>query len=383
MVMPTPSDFPCERPAVGSTKRILAVDDEYNNLVVLKALLTSLGHQVEPAGDGARALARIGPDIDLVLLDIMMPKMDGLEVARRIRNTPDVADIPIIMVTALSGKDDRLRAVEAGANDFISKPVDKVELHIRMDSLLKMKEARDALKNHKAMLEREVERRTEELVNSLRERAVIRQIFGTYISDEVVAEILSNPEGINLGGEIREVTILVCDLRGFSPIADSMDCRKVLGMMNRYFETMTEIIIAHEGTIDSFLGDGVLVFFGAPRFFADHPGRAVHCAIEMQNAMVGLNADNMQSGLPELRMGIGINSGELIVGNIGCEKRKQYGAVGTPINAAFRVESKTRPGEILITQAVQERLGDEFVLGSSWKDSLKGIGDVMLYQILT
>ncbi|MFH0821472.1 MAG: response regulator [Pseudomonadota bacterium] len=368
---------------MGNTKRILAVDDEYNNLVVLKALLTSMGHQVEPASDGARALARIGPDIDLVLLDIMMPKMDGLEVARRIRNTPDVADIPIIMVTALSGKDDRLRAVEAGANDFISKPVDKVELHIRMDSLLKMKEARDALKNHKAMLEKEVERRTEELVTSLRERAVIRQIFGTYISDEVVAEILSNPDGINLGGEIREVTILVCDLRGFSPIADSMDCRKVLGMMNRYFEAMTEIIIAHEGTIDSFLGDGVLVFFGAPRFFADHPGRAVHCAIEMQHAMVGLNADNVQFGLPELRMGIGINSGELIVGNIGCEKRKQYGAVGTPINAAFRVESKTRPGEILITQAVKERLGDEFVLGSSWKDGLKGIGDVMLYQILT
>ncbi|MBM3299196.1 MAG: response regulator, partial [Deltaproteobacteria bacterium] len=151
---------------MGASRRILVVDDEQRNRNVLGAVLRSLGFESEAARDGFEALERIKEGFDLVLLDVMMPGMDGLEVARRIRQAPDVSDIPIIMVTILTGKEDRLRAVEAGANDFISKPIDKVELRVRMASLLKMKEAQDAIKRHKADLETEVRKRTSELRES-------------------------------------------------------------------------------------------------------------------------------------------------------------------------------------------------------------------------
>jgi class 3 adenylate cyclase len=287
------------------------------------------------------------------------------------------------MVTALTSKEDRLRAVEAGANDFISKPIDRVELRVRMASLLKMKEAQDAIKQHRASLEIEVERRTAELLRTSQERAFIRETFGTYLSDEVVTEILQSPNGVNLGGELRDVTILVSDLRGFTSITESMDCRQVLETINRYLERMTEIIMRRGGTIDEFMGDGILAFFGAPRVFPDHPRRAVACALEMQQAMGDLNRENILLGLPELRMGIGINCGELIVGNIGSEKRKKYGAVGTPINVAFRVQARADGGEILVTPPVYESLAHDLEIGWTKDHQLKGLHDSLrIYQVI-
>lgn len=150
-------------------KRILIVDDEESNRDLLEAMVNSFGHESETARDGIEAVAKLKLDIDLVLLDIMMPGMDGFEVARQIRNEQKVSDLPIIMVTALTSKDVRLRTVKAGANDFITKPVDKIELKIRMTSLLKMKEVQDAVKQHKAELEVKVKERTEQLRNALNE----------------------------------------------------------------------------------------------------------------------------------------------------------------------------------------------------------------------
>jgi putative two-component system response regulator len=152
-------------------KRILIVDDEELNRELLEDLIASFGHEPEMAGDGSEALAMMKLDIDLVLLDVMMPGMDGFEVAKRIRENVDYSDLPIIMVTALTSKEDRLRAVEAGANDFIAKPVDKTELKVRTASLLKMKEAQDAIKRHKAELEKKVEQRTAELRLALQDMA--------------------------------------------------------------------------------------------------------------------------------------------------------------------------------------------------------------------
>ena len=148
-------------------KRILIVDDVEQNRELLESILTSLGHEAETAGDGVEALAKLKLDIDLVLLDVQMPGMDGFEVARRIRKDPDVSDIPIVMVTVLTGKEDRLRAVEAGANDFITKPVDKTEVRVRTASLLAMKEAQDAMKQHQAELEEKVAQRTADLRKAL------------------------------------------------------------------------------------------------------------------------------------------------------------------------------------------------------------------------
>ncbi|MDQ7785349.1 MAG: response regulator, partial [Desulfomonilaceae bacterium] len=148
------------------TRRILVVDDDARNREILCEILQSLGYVPVPAGHGMEALEQLGPDIDLVLLDVMMPDMDGYEVAAAIRRDPVVREIPIIMVTVLDAREDRLQAVEAGANDFISKPVERLELKVRMDSLLKMKDARDALKRHLSDLEETVKRRTEALAES-------------------------------------------------------------------------------------------------------------------------------------------------------------------------------------------------------------------------
>lgn len=150
-------------------RRILVVDDVKENRELLEGILAGLGHEAELAADGIEALAKLKLDIDLVLLDIQMPGMDGFEVARRIRQDPEVAHIPIIMVTALTSKEDRLRAVEAGANDFIAKPVDKIEVKVRTDSLLKMKEAQDAIRQHQADLEKKVEQRTVDLRQALQD----------------------------------------------------------------------------------------------------------------------------------------------------------------------------------------------------------------------
>ena len=243
------------------------------------------------------------------------------------------------------------------------------------------KRTEDKLRAAHEELERRIEERTVELEKSCDEKTVMREIFGTYISNEVVTKILQSPGGPRLGGEAREVTVLVSDLRNFSAIIEALEAPEVVKIINRYLEKMVPIILDHEGTIDEFTGDGILVFFGAPRKIPDQHSRAVACALDMQNAVEQLNREHQSLGLPQLGMGIGISSGRLIVGNIGSEKRKKYGAVGTPIIAAFRLEKKARPGEVLITETVKSRIKDSVEVGNHWKDYLKGIGDTILYQV--
>lgn len=220
------------------------------------------------------------------------------------------------------------------------------------------------------------------MVAGLRERDLIRDTFGRYLSEEVAEEILKSPERIDMGGELRDITILVSDLRGFTSMTEALEPRQVLRILNRYFEKMTEVIHLHEGTIDEFTGDGILVFFGAPRKTPDHTRRAVACALEMQDRMEELNQENLSLGLPRLSMGIGINCGELVVGNIGSEKRTKYGAVGSPINVAFRVESQTKSHEILVSAAVKNRIGEDLQIQQTRQADLKGFDEsVALYLI--
>lgn len=216
------------------------------------------------------------------------------------------------------------------------------------------------------------------MVRESRELDSIRDTFGRYLSAEVVEEILKSPAGVELGGELRTMTIMVADLRGFTSLSESLHPRVVLELLNRYLERMTDIIIAHEGTIDEFTGDGILVFFGAPRRLENHAKRAVVCALEMQESMHTLNRENLILKLPTLHMGIGVNSGELIVGNIGSEKRKKYGAVGSPINLAFRAEAHSAGGEVLLTPFVLERLNGEAEVESTREVQVKGLEKPLL-----
>lgn len=221
------------------------------------------------------------------------------------------------------------------------------------------------------------------MVRELKEAETIKDTFGRYLSREIVDEILKSPGGVELKGELRDISILVADLRDFTRMTEALGPRQVLEIINGYLETMTDIIVAHRGTIDEFTGDGILVFFGAPQAIADHCERAVRCALDMQRAMAGLNQRLSMRALPELRMGVGINSGRLIVGNIGSEKRKKYGALGSPINLAFRVESQTAGGEVLVSPEVHSHLNGQLLVDEARESYLKGLDNpVTLYRVV-
>lgn len=187
------------------------------------------------------------------------------------------------------------------------------------------------------------------MIEGLRQRDFIRDTFGRYVTKEVVDELLGSPDGLRLGGKTRVITILVTDLRGFTAIAARLAPNEVLEILNRYLEQMVAVIQRHRGTIDEIQGDGILCFFGAPLAAPDDPVRAVACAIEMQQALQELNAECAARGIEPLGMGIGINTGDVIVGNIGSEQRTKYSAIGNAINTAYRIESHTIAGQILVS----------------------------------
>jgi len=220
------------------------------------------------------------------------------------------------------------------------------------------------------------------MVEGLRQRDFIRDTFGRYVTQEVVDELLGSPDGLKLGGETRVVTILVTDLRGFTPLAASRTPQEVLAILNRYLEQMVEVIRRYRGTIDEIQGDGILAFFGAPIVSPDDAMRAVACALDMQLTLLNLNAESRVSGLPELSMGVGINTGEVIVGNIGSEQRTKYAAVGSAINTAYRIESHTVGGQILIGADTYELVRSQAHVRSTTTVSFKGLDrPLTLYEI--
>jgi class 3 adenylate cyclase/CHASE2 domain-containing sensor protein len=215
-----------------------------------------------------------------------------------------------------------------------------------------------------------------------RERHFIHSTFGRYLSEEVVDELLNSPQGLEMSGESRQVTFLVSDLRGFTSISYKLSPHDVIQILNYYFERMVEIIARYRGTVDELQGDGILVFFGAPLSADDDPERAVACALEMQRTMPEINRAQRQKNLPQLSMGIGINTGEVIVGNIGSEKRTKYGAVGTPINTTYRIESHTIGGQVLISNGTYEKISAKLNVQETFQVQFKGIDHpVTLYDV--
>lgn len=216
-----------------------------------------------------------------------------------------------------------------------------------------------------------------------RERAFVRETFGRYLTEQVVETLLDQPDGLKLGGQRDFVTIMMTDLRGFTSMCGSMEPEGVVKLLNHYLETMTRIINKYGGTIDEFIGDAILVVFGAPLPLDREEARAVACAIEMLNAMPGINDWNRAQGLPEVEMGIGIHSGEVVLGNIGSELRAKYGIVGATINLTSRVESYTVGGQVLISETTRALCGDLVTVGTSQTVSPKGVkGTLTIHEAL-
>ena len=201
----------------------------------------------------------------------------------------------------------------------------------------------------------------------------IRKTFGRYLTDEVVANLLENPAGLKIGGERRKITILTSDLRGFTATAERLQPEQVIRILNFYFGKMSDVISKYQGTIDEFMGDGILVLFGAPTYRDDDAQRAIACAIEMQLAMTTVNEQMKLWELNPLAMGIGINTGEVIVGNIGSEKRTKYGIVGNQVNLTYRIESYTTAGQILISETTYQEAKELVSVNGCQQVQAKGI----------
>ena len=206
----------------------------------------------------------------------------------------------------------------------------------------------------------------------------IRQTFGRYISDAIVDEILENPEGLKLGGDLRSVTLMMSDIRSFTTLVEHLPPEKVVTLLNRYLGKMTDIILEHGGTIDEFLGDAVMAAFGAPTKTPDNAQRAVTCAIAMQAAMDDINTQNKADGLPEIEMAIALNTGEVVAGNIGSERRSKYGFVGHEVNVTSRIEDAALPREILVSERTLKCLDlTGFNVGESRSLNPKGIEETL------
>ncbi len=210
----------------------------------------------------------------------------------------------------------------------------------------------------------------------------IRETFGRYLTDEVVANLLERPEGLKLGGERRKITILTSDLRGFTATSERLPPEEVVKVLNLYLAHMADVITSYQGTIDEFMGDGILVLFGAPTAREDDALRAVACAVSMQLAMIPVNEKMKELGLPILEMGIGINTGEVVVGNIGSEKRTKYGIVGSQVNLTYRIESFTIGGQIIISESTLKEAGSIVAIAGQKQVQLKGVQEATtIYEV--
>ncbi len=220
------------------------------------------------------------------------------------------------------------------------------------------------------------------MVEGLRQRDVIRNAFGRYVSPEVARTLLESPDGLRLGGHKREITVLMSDLRGYTRFAEHGDPAGVMEVLNDYLGRMADVVIAHGGTINEFIGDAIFAVFGAPVEHADHAERAAAAALAMQDAMDALNGDNAARGRPRFEMGIGLHTGEAVVGNIGSEQRTKYAVVGAAVNLAARVEGCTVGGQVLITAATVGALADLAEVAPPITVELKGFtAPIALYEL--
>ena len=343
---------------------VLVVDDSAANRDMLARRLEARGYRVEAAHDGYQALARLaaGP-FDLVLLDLMMPGMSGLDVLRKIRETWVVTELPVIMATASNDSDNLVSALQLGANDYVTKPLDFPVVMARMKTQLALRRAHLEIRR----LADELERRNR----------FIRAAFGRYVSDEVVDRILESPEGLALGGTLRRVTVLMADVRGFTALSESLAAGDVVTLLNNHLGVMADLVHRYGGIVDNFIGDEVLAVFGALVTRPDDAERALACAVAMQLAMPEVNRFNTAHGLPTIAMGVAVHSGDVVAGNIGSQRRSHYSVIGRTVNETARVEGFTLGGEILTTDATLASCTQALSLGAARQMSAKGLGREM------
>ncbi len=309
---------------------------------------------------------KISPTV--ILQDLVMPEVEGLLLVRYFRANPATHEVPLIVLSSKEEPVIKAEAFALGANDYMVKFPDRLEVIARI---------RYHSKGYINLLQRNEANEQLERANRF-----IRKTFGRYLSDAIVDTLLESPDGQSLGGEKRVLTIMMADLRGFTSISERLSAESVVSIINIYLEIMTEILLKYEGTIDEFIGDAILAIFGAPILRDDDAKRAVACALEMELAMEEVNARNREAGYPEVAMGIGINTGDIVVGNIGSSKRTKYGVVGHHVNLTSRIESYTVGGQILVSESTLEACKDILKIDDQVEVMPKGVKEpIIIYEI--
>ncbi len=333
-----------------ASAKILVVDDTPHNVKLLADLLTVKGYVVVTASSGAQALEKVETEQpDLVLLDVVMPEMSGYEVCRKIRGSRATATLPVVMVTALDPAQERVKGIEAGADDFLSKPISQQELLARVKSLLRIKVLHDELGEWSRTLEQRVEAQVAQLERLER----LKRFFSPQLAEMIVSGDADDP----LKSHRREVTVVFLDLRGFTSFAETSEPEEVMGVLREYHAEMGRLILEHEGTLERFTGDGMMIFFNDPVPVPDAPARAVRMAVAMRQRVDELLVRWRKRGY-DLDFGVGVAQGYATIGAIGFEGRLDYGAIGTVTNLAARLCGEAKPGQILISQRVYGAVED-------------------------
>ena len=364
------SEAKAEEPSAGEGV-ILVVDDNAGNREMLGRRLEREGHRVQLAESGAEALHLLrSRRVDLVLLDVMMPQVDGYEVLRQLKSDEALRDIPVLMISALDEVESVVRCIELGAEDYLPKPFDPVLLRARIGACLEKKHLRDREAQHLRELadwNQKLEQRVTEQVALVERLGRLKRFFSPQLAELIVAGDADDP----LKTHRRDVTVVFLDLRGFTAFAESAEPEEVMGVLREYHAQMGKLILEHEGTLERFTGDGMMVFFNDP-VPVENPGeRAVRMALAMRGRVTELVEKWRRLGY-ELDLGIGIAQGYATIGAIGFEGRWDYGAIGSVTNLAARLCAEAKPGQILISKRVLAMIQDLLQVEAAGDLSLKG-----------
>jgi|GEM_PF-1652092 len=385
---------------------LMCVDDEEMILLSLKDQLREhfsgdftieMLESADEALELARDLVASSVDIPVIICDQIMPGMKGNELLRHLHEMS-----PKTFSVLLTGQADA-GAVGDAVNHanlyrYIPKPWEETDLVLTIKEAVRsfyqdkqLEEQNRILKEMNENLEHLVRERTSEILRQKEEiqeqmhsieqhrrelelrNDFIRSVFGRYVSDEVMDTVLRDPDGLEIGGAKRDISVLLSDLRGFTVLSERLDPVEVVRVLNRYFERMIEIISQHCGIVIEFLGDGIMTIFGAPKSLDNHADHAVACALSMQQAMEELNLVHAEEGLPRIEMGIGVSSGEVVVGNIGSVRRTKYGVIGHPANLAARIEALSTGQQVLVAAETLRRCRSDISIVQSFQVSVKGV----------
>ena len=355
------------------SKSVMVVEDDVQALEELMEVIQQAGFSGFPATDLTSALRTFADEKELALVvsDIQLLDKSGLDLLTTLKSVPG-RYCEVIMITGSGGTPEAIQALRSGAYDYIQKPIDIDHfLHTLERAWLHLNQI-EATKAASAALADSVDALSEANQKLQGRNKLIRTLFGRYLDDEIIEHMIDEPQAAQLGGVMKKVPILISDIRGFTNLTEKVRPEQIVEMLNNYFTKMFEVIAACGGAIDNIVGDSIIVTFGVTSVKDRGVDEAVECALAMQGAMQEVNQWNTRMRLPPLEMGIGVDYGDVIVGNIGSEKRMNHSVIGQAVNRAARIESKAKGGQVLVSGQTLEQISRKYHVGSTNYERVKG-----------